>query len=228
MSQVKYGVTGSPPLDVLLARHPHLAEFGKSAPGVLEFSCGDWKRALVLSSPYGKLAETEDNNPLVCADEVYVPGPATTLALIALSPLVLAELITEAPGLLFSFEPADLDLAGLEIDCAVALQTMDLGTVQGLNAMVEIDRSVTPNDLADLFDEKYGRAFFVRAAEGEWDTKLVAGQPHAEYRLRLTPGETTNLLTVQVMGDRDGKCGAAQVVHKLNIMCGFEETLGIC
>jgi hypothetical protein len=29
------------------------------------------------------------------------------------------------------------------------------------------------------------------------------------------------------MSDRDGKCGAAQFVHALNIMCGFEESLGI-
>jgi N-acetyl-gamma-glutamylphosphate reductase len=29
------------------------------------------------------------------------------------------------------------------------------------------------------------------------------------------------------MADRDGKAGAAQVVHALNVMCGFEESLGI-
>jgi N-acetyl-gamma-glutamylphosphate reductase len=29
------------------------------------------------------------------------------------------------------------------------------------------------------------------------------------------------------MADRNGKCGAAQVVHAMNVMCGFEESLGI-
>ncbi|MFX9858936.1 hypothetical protein ABTP71_18620, partial [Acinetobacter baumannii] len=81
--------------------------------------------------------------------------------------------------------------------------------------------------LASLFDECYQRAFFVGAAE-TWDTREVAGKPHAVYHLRLTPGqEQTSLLTVQVMADREGKCGAAQIVHKLNVMCGLEETLGI-
>jgi N-acetyl-gamma-glutamylphosphate reductase len=36
-----------------------------------------------------------------------------------------------------------------------------------------------------------------------------------------------SLLTVQVMIDRNGKGGAAQVVHAFNVMNGFEESLGI-
>ena len=228
MSPVSYGLTSLATLDALLAGHPHLVVSGHSLPGFLEFSCGAWKRRLALDDPYGKLTETEDNNPLVCADLGLVPGPATTLALVALTPLLLADLVQAEPGLLFSFSPDGLDLARLGIECAVAVQEMDLGTALGLNAMVEIPHAVSPDEVSELFDERYGRAFFVRAAEGDWDTRLVAGQPHAVYRLRLTPGEMTNLLTVQVMADRDGKCGAAQVVHKLNVMCGFEETLGIC
>jgi N-acetyl-gamma-glutamylphosphate reductase len=47
------------------------------------------------------------------------------------------------------------------------------------------------------------------------------------YRLRVTPNDNASLLTIQVLADRDGKCGAAQVVHMMNVMAGFEETLGL-
>jgi N-acetyl-gamma-glutamylphosphate reductase len=29
------------------------------------------------------------------------------------------------------------------------------------------------------------------------------------------------------MADVDGKCGAGQVVYAMNVMCGFEECLGL-
>mgnify|MGYP000986779237 CR=1 FL=1 len=55
---------------------------------------------------------------------------------------------------------------------------------------------------------------------------IVANKPFAVYRLGLTPGDDTSLLTVRVLADKHGKCGEAQLVHALNVMCGFEEMLG--
>jgi N-acetyl-gamma-glutamylphosphate reductase len=56
---------------------------------------------------------------------------------------------------------------------------------------------------------------------------LVAGKPFSAYRLRVVPDEPNSLLTVRLLSDPLGKCGAAQVVHAMNVMCGFEESLGI-
>lgn len=184
-------------------------------------------RRIVLDSLEGTLTETEDNNPLVCADVAHVPGPSNTLVQIALVPLARAQLLREPPVLLFNYVPEDLELESLGLEAEVAAQPMDLGNVLALNVMAEVPSGLDPDDLDQLFEEAYGRSFFVRLAEGAWDTKAVSGKPHAVYQLRLTPGDGTNLLTVQVMADRDGKCGAAQVVHKLNVMCGFEESLAL-
>src|SRR5262249_50204787 len=101
-------------------------------------------------------------------------------------------------------------------------------SVLSLHAMVEITGVGELEELDELYDEVYGRSFFVRESGGDWDTRQVASHPHAAYRLRVTPGDDgKHLLTVQVMADRDGKCGAAQVVHLMNVMCGLEETLGL-
>ena len=61
----------------------------------------------------------------------------------------------------------------------------------------------------------------------DWLVSVIEHQPFAVYRLRVTPGPETSLLTIQVMADKDGKCGAAQVVHVMNVMCGFEECEGL-
>jgi len=60
-----------------------------------------------------------------------------------------------------------------------------------------------------------------------WDPSLVARKAAAAYRLSFAADDPTSLLTVRIMADKDGKCGSAQVVHAMNVMCGFEETLGI-
>lgn len=84
------------------------------------------------------------------------------------------------------------------------------------------------SELDGLYEEAYGRSFFVRQAEeGDWDTRLVRGYDHAVYRLRLSPGEERAVLTVQAMGDFGGKLGAGQVVHVMNVMAGLEEGLGL-
>jgi N-acetyl-gamma-glutamylphosphate reductase len=102
------------------------------------------------------------------------------------------------------------------------------GSVVALNAMALISSDGNLDDIDDLYDEVYGRSFFVRRIEdGDWDSDLVAGKPWAAYRLRVSPGEGQALLTIQTMADLNGKVGAAQLVHAMNVMAGFEESLGI-
>lgn len=198
---------------------------------------GSWRRSLSVGfqceALYG-LPELVDNNPLVCADHFSVPDAASTLALIALGPLARASIIVEAPSVIFSFEidPNEvhlaLDHAGVPEGASIVVDAPVHTTVLACSAMAVIE---TPESLAmldDLYEEAYGRCFFVREVEsGSLQPESVANQPFAHYALRITPGEATSLLTVQVLADRNGKCGAAQLVHTLNIMCGFEESLGI-
>ena len=105
---------------------------------------------------------------------------------------------------------------------------MDFGTVVAATVISAIQTPDRLEDLDDLYEEAFGRSFFVRRDEAsEWDVKLVKSKPHSLYRMRISPDKPQSLLTVQVMADKDGKCGAAQVVHCMNVMAGFEETLGI-
>jgi N-acetyl-gamma-glutamylphosphate reductase len=60
-----------------------------------------------------------------------------------------------------------------------------------------------------------------------WDIEHVKGLDHAVFTTRVSPFEDRALVTVLVMADVDGKCGAAQAVHAMNVMCGFEECLGL-
>lgn len=230
-----------PHLRTLLASHPRCSlEAGEPSRGVLEFSSGQERRAILIEGDhavYG-LPEIMDNNPLVCAQAVRVPGPESTLALIALAPLIRAGILAETPGII-SCSPvneeieADIDealeTAGWEEGARLACDLRDTGDVLALSALALVnvpDSQLTEVD--DIYEEAYGRSFFVHRQETEdWDTSLVAGTNQAVFRLRVTPGEAQSLLRVQVLADRNGKAGAAQIIHVMNIMAGFEESLGL-
>jgi len=226
-----------PVIRQILSRHPRVGAVDPDATVGLHFGQGDWSREVVIGDPseeiYG-LVEIMDNNPMVCADRVSVTGPAATLALIALAPLAEAGLIEDSPAIVFNFDTdsSELDLAlkttGWGEGAAVHCEPWDIDGVLAATVLVSIR---TPDDLEDidaLFEERYGRSFYVRRDEtSDWGSGVVLGKPYAVYRLRIAPDQPNSLLTVRVLADRDGKCGAAQVVHAMNVMCGFEESLGI-
>ena len=226
-----------PVLKSLFEGHPEV-QWGAGEPtvGFIAWSQGDWERRLDYDgsdADVSGLIELADNNPLVCSDRATVPTPLTTLALVALGPLARAGLVADTPVLLCSFSAdapdfdRELARAGLATDVLVQIEPQDLGSVLAVTAMVEVPTLADMTEIDGLFEESYGRSFFVHEASDEWDTKLVAGKPGAVYRLRQTPGDPNTLLTVQVIADRDGKCGAAQVVHTFNVMCGYEEFIGL-
>ncbi len=219
-----------------LQNHPHVDWDPTPASCELEFDQGHWSRSISVGRRDGLhgLVELIDNNPLVCADAFSVPEAGATLAAIALGPLARAGLIVEAPRLLASFV---LEMNGIDDDLAEFGWTSgavghyeDRGpdaSVLALNAMVLIPKDGEA-DLDDLYEEAFGRSFYVRRIEdGDWDLDLVAGKPWAAFRLRLTAGDPHSLLTVQTMSDREGKVGSAQIVHAMNVMAGFEESLGV-
>lgn len=222
----------------LVERHPEvqLTET-MSSPGKLTFEQDGRLREVLIGDPTVEesgLVELIDNNPLVCSSAVSVPGPAATLALIALGPIVRAGLLLERPTMQFSAKLSDENIdgflrsAGWSEGLDVTDGDEELGNVLAANVIALVQTPDEWREIDELYDECFGRSFYVHSLpEGEWDTKLVADKPFAVYRLRSTPGEESSLLTVQVMADRDGKCGAAQVIHAMNVMCGFEECEGL-
>lgn len=225
----------------LLAKHPfvQLRDIKTSEDRLLEFTQeSGWSRSISWSgkdSPIRGLVELIDNNPMVCADFMSLPTASATLTMIALGPLIRAGIILESPALHFNFtvEPDDvqdnLELFGWNGGATLAIDEQEFGSALILNAMAKVPNFSENRVFDELFEESFGRSFFVHAAppEADWDIQLVSGTPNAVYNLRITPGEDDSLLTVQVMADKDGKCGAAQVIHAMNVMVGFEESLGL-
>lgn len=178
------------------------------------------------------MVELIDNNPMVCADWVSLPSPAATLFLIAVGPLAKAGILVEGP----------VFLTNLEVDEEVLQEELrSLGGPEGLQAqnepmalegigvgslLAKVESSADPDAYAEMFEECFGRSFFVHEdATSAWDPDLVRGRPHAVYRLSIAEDSPHSLLKVRVMADLDGKLGAAQRIHALNVMCGLEESL---
>ena len=233
--------SGSPKLEELLRGHPfvRLSEFKAAEILDMRFERDGWKRRVSQgytgeNALYG-LPELMDNNPLVCADAAACTGPAATLAAIALNPLAKAGLLQESPAIVFSFE-GDLD----EVDRILASEGWNSGafctsTDDELNgccpaaAFASIKLPADESEIDALYEECFGRSFFVRRHQGDdWSPELVRDKPFAVYNLLLTPGEDgLAVLRIDALADSNGKCGAAQLVHMLNIMAGFEEDLGL-
>ncbi|MFW5697231.1 MAG: hypothetical protein ACOCX1_01580 [Fimbriimonadaceae bacterium] len=226
-------------LNRMLAQHPLLKLADAKPRDDLCFERGDgWKRRVRVGDPHAEvkgLIELIDNNPVVCADTVSVPSPAATLALIALGPISRAAILADEP-LIQTNAPVEgdeslypfLEAMGLRGQVTCEASGAELGSVYAATVLAPVETPDDPSDLDALYEEALGGKFFVRRDEqNEWDTALVSGKTHAVYRLRITPDEPTSLLRIQVMADREGKCGAAQLLHALNVMAGFEETTGV-
>jgi len=224
----------------LLSHHPKVSTSERSNVPGIEFKQGDWQRSVSQGDHEAQqfgLLELMDNNPLVCADGASIPCPLSILAAIALGPLILSGLLIEEPTVLSSAsvsaeDEADLQqtLHGLGWEGGAIVHSTDL-ELQSVLAATVIAAVLTPDrieDLDDLYEERFGRSFFVhRHEEGDWDIALVQGSQNAYFRLRIAHDIPHSLLTIQVMADKDGKCGAGALVHAMNVMAGFEESLGL-
>jgi DNA-binding transcriptional LysR family regulator len=191
-----------PGLADLLARHPRVALEDGSTDAALEFVDQGRRRAIHIGPGEGVfgLVELMDNNPLVCADVVRVPSALSTPALIALGPLIRAGILCERPvviaGDIGSLQDVDESLAALGWDQGVTLETAE-GTAPCAAAAVlaVVETPQDENELDDLYDEAYGRSFFVRRDEAsDWTPELVVGRPHAVFRVSMTPGGAQSLL----------------------------------
>lgn len=229
--------SSNPHVRALLAQHPRVADVEHGGGEGVTFRVGGWMRDVQIGNPgiaISGLMEMMDNNPVVCADEVSVPSPVATLALIALGPLASASIISDSPTIISNLEEDEETVSrfvattGWTGGVALHSEPVDLEGVLALTVMVAIDTPEDLDDIDELYEERFGRSFYVRRdEESVWAPELVRGTPKAIYRVRISPDLPQSLLTIRVLADMNGKAGAAQVVHAMNVMCGFEESLGI-
>ncbi|HWP30320.1 MAG TPA: hypothetical protein VNK96_01135 [Fimbriimonadales bacterium] len=243
MEVIEVTAKGPAELKGYLERHPgvHLVEFTVEKEPYIRFERRGWVREVLfghpeVDGPYG-LIEIMDNNPLVCADRTSCPGPAATLALIALNPLIRAGILVEKPSVLFSFEEGlseveqALERLGWDKGVTVACRKEELDECIKALVTATIRTPQNPQDIDDLYEEVYGRSFFVReASPGDDLVALTKGKPFAVYTLSLDmefSSQETAALRSEVVSSIHGKAGCAQMIHMMNVMAGFEEDLGL-
>ncbi len=218
----------------LISRHPNVLVAGDTIGGGLTFRQGSWNRSISVNDENCEvrgLVELIDNNPMVCADAVSIPGPFETLALIALGPCAKAQLMLESPIVISNVAPEGDFLTvcfgdlGWNGGFTVATDTSNEIKVVALTAMIKIATPPDPTVIDALFEECYERSFFIRSIDKNSSPPSVEGSPFAFYSLSIAGDEQESLLRVQVVADPNGKCGAAQIVHAMNVMAGFEESL---
>jgi hypothetical protein len=231
---IEQAASADPFVREILVRHPRVGEVHEGNHAGVDFQMGGWRRSVVVGDTaveIGGLMELMDNNPVVCADVVSVPPPASTLALIALGPLAWAGLLTERPvivGVSPQSEGVDawLATAGWHSGVTTELYPGEAKTVVSVAGIGVIATPENWDDIDSLYDERFARSFYVRRVE-DWRPDMAVSKPYAAYEIQFTEGDGQSLVRVSVAGDLNGKCGAAQVIHAMNVMAGYEESLGI-
>lgn len=211
----------------MIARHPEFKVDGDAE--TISFDGRELRQG--RTGEISGLMELQDNNPVVCAETVGVPDAAMTLVLAALGPIHQSGLINGEPVISCTDAPGDCAAEFLETiewrePLTVHADDEDGPTI-GVRALVPIAEMDDHRDLDFLYEGCYGGAFYIRLTEGELADEDILGKPWMSLSLGITPGDDGSLLTIRALADRKGKCGAAQAVHAMNIMCGFEEHLGI-
>src|SRR5579862_2487003 len=88
-------ISFDPALKILIDRHPKISSVvAREGEPAIAWAEGDRHRSVFVDRVEASLkgiVELSDNNPLVCADSFSVPGPAATLAVLALGPLARSE-----------------------------------------------------------------------------------------------------------------------------------------
>ena len=83
----------------------------------------------------------------------------------------------------------------------------------------------TLDDLTDAFDAKYMNASFVKRLEGSPETRWVVGSNNLLTNINLEARTGADVIVSAI--DNLVKGAAGQAGQNANLMCGFEETMGL-
>ncbi len=145
----------------------------------------------------------------------YWPTAEFQLTVLALWPLALAGLVLEPPVVMVdrvTHEEEFERLSELGWPHGVDLMPMDsdpMESVRAINLIAHIKKLPDPSLLDQLYATAYQQASEIRNEdEGDWSPDIVRGRSNLAYRLRYSPGEDTDLLTSQWLGEEGGRLGA--------------------
>ena len=103
--------SSNPVIRELLAHHPEVSSLFETSYGGVEFVTNRRRHVGFAGGEVGGVVELMDNNPLVCAEDAWVPSPGGALSVLALGPLLEAGLVVEPPAILLSFEDEEAEIA---------------------------------------------------------------------------------------------------------------------
>jgi N-acetyl-gamma-glutamyl-phosphate reductase len=96
---------------------------------------------------------------------------------------------------------------------------------RGILSTVYFKTSTGIDNLKEIYQEFYRKEPFVRMRETAPSTSDVRGTNYCD--IFVTKNENTGLATIISVIDNIGKGASGQAVQNMNIICGFEETLGL-
>jgi N-acetyl-gamma-glutamyl-phosphate/LysW-gamma-L-alpha-aminoadipyl-6-phosphate reductase len=110
-------------------------------------------------------------------------------------------------------------------DCNLVFQVHSIPVVRGIFASIYVTptKSMTRDEVGDLFREYYGAEFFIRLVEGSPDINWVKNTNFVDIGYAAS-GET---VIVFVALDNLVKGAAGQAVQNINLMFGIEERTGL-
>lgn len=171
---------------------------------ILEFRSGFGPRRIsrAHSPSEGIVLELEDQNPLMCAEAIYVASALETARQLLLKPLVSAGFLD--PGWNQNSNPLKVREDVLHYGYCLPTDT------------------ISKADVLECWHEKFDRCPSIRIGDiptkAEWPTGVVV--------LSCQPNENGDL-SVELFGFKKGRLGEVGLVQLLNIACGFDERLGL-
>ncbi|HVE77205.1 MAG TPA: N-acetyl-gamma-glutamyl-phosphate reductase [Actinomycetota bacterium] len=118
-------------------------------------------------------------------------------------------------------------LAGSEVRVSFVPHLVPMTRGVSVTCVVEASSGITQEGLLDALSQRYATEPFVRVLDANDlpETRRMTGTNAAEVTARLD--ERTNKVIAFAALDNLGKGAAGQAVQNLNVMLGFEETLGL-
>jgi N-acetyl-gamma-glutamyl-phosphate reductase len=96
---------------------------------------------------------------------------------------------------------------------------------RGIESTIVASLTGAPGDVLELYRDFYRNERFVRVTADLPDIKNVVGTNHCDISVRVDT--RTNRLLISSAEDNLTKGAAGQAVQCFNLVCGYEETLGL-